>query len=118
MDSILKKRFKGKKGDVNSEIYFVILQLVVVSLVTVGLLAYVISIVTDSALEKNFFARDLALTTTTVYAAPGDVEYNFPLTDLKKYDYVVKVADSSVDVTLKELPKTQPEATPSQVPAK
>lgn len=118
MDSILKKRFRGKKGDVTSEISFVMLQIVVASIVIVALLAHVVSIAKDTALEKNYFARDIALTTTTIYAAPGDVEYNYQLSALNKYDYVVIVANSSVGITLKELPpKTQFADIPISAPA-
>ena len=75
-----KKRFKflnSKKG-MDIELWFNVFELVIVFVVGLVLLETVNSEVKGTTFEKNYFARDSALLINTIYASPGDIEYNYP----------------------------------------
>jgi hypothetical protein len=60
----------NKRGEIS---YDVLINLVLASMVVVAISYYIADVATDSLFEQNFMARDIALTTDSVYAAPGDV---------------------------------------------
>ena len=89
----MKKRgkflFTGKKADVTHELYFIIAQVSIALFILWVLLAYVDSIKEDTLFEKIYLSKDLALITNTIYAAPGNVfyEYSNEKANLSKYSF-------------------------------
>ncbi len=57
--------------------YFVLAELVLLVLIAVAFTAFVAQIATNTMMEKNYFARDLALALDTAYASPGNLNYEY-----------------------------------------
>lgn len=55
--------------------YFVLTELVLLLLIAVSFMAFVVQIGTSTLMEKNYYARDLALVLDTAYASPGNLHY-------------------------------------------
>ena len=66
----------NKRGMTN-ELFFNIFELILAAIVLLSLLTFVKGVANQSIFEKNYLARDLASTVNTIYAAPGDVDYNY-----------------------------------------
>lgn len=71
-------RFLDSKKGMDIELWFNVFELVIVFVVGLVLLDTVNSEVKGTAFEKNYFARDSGLLINTIYASPGDIEYNYP----------------------------------------
>ena len=86
-----------KKGETESniELWFLIAALLLAAVAGISLLNETADRVRGKTLEKNFIARDLALTLDAVYAGHGDVEY---LYNLGKNKYLVHVAENAVQI--------------------
>ncbi len=67
--------FRGKKGDVMNEFYFILFQLMLVLLVLVALIQYVNLTASGLKFEKRFTSMDLALLATTVQYVPGTLKH-------------------------------------------
>ena len=99
----MKKRGKvfpiGKKADTTHELYFAIIQVLIALFVLGVMLAYVDSIKDDSSFEKVYLSKDFALLVNVVYAAPGEVFYQYysENIDLSKYFFNLKNQKASVE---------------------
>lgn len=71
-------KFLDSKKGMDIELWFNVFELVIVFVAGLVLLETVNSEVKGTAFEKNYFARDSALLINTIYASPGDIEYNYP----------------------------------------
>jgi|GEM_PF-3270162 hypothetical protein len=71
-------RFLNSKKGMDIDLWFNVFELVIVFLVGLVLLDTVNNEVKGTAFEKNYFARDSALLINTIYASPGDINYNYP----------------------------------------
>jgi len=82
--------FRGKKGSQNTwDIVFPIFQLLLTVAIFILLLKFVVDTSTGLALEKDYYARDLALLLDTVEAASGEVTYIYP-SKIQDYDVGVE----------------------------
>ncbi len=72
----LKKRL-NKKAGMNDLLLKSLTNLVLLAIILAALLAYVRDVVTDKTFEKNFLARDVALTLDALYAAPNDAYVDY-----------------------------------------
>ena len=86
-----------KKGETESniELWFLIASLLLAAAAGISLLSEAVDRIQGKTLEKNFIARDLALTLDAVYAGAGDVEYFY---DLGKNGYFVNVDEDAVRI--------------------
>ncbi len=93
---MLKRGF-GKKGEEQStlQVGFILIGLILAGIVVLGSLQKTVDDVNGTTLEKNYIARDIALTLDAVYAAPGDIEYTY---SMKNYKFVVEIKNSKVFV--------------------
>ena len=67
----------GAREDV---VYYTAFDIVLIAAFAVVMMVYISQHVAGStALEKNFLARDISLVLNTVYAAPGEVKYNYQI---------------------------------------
>jgi len=66
----------GKKG-AEHELYYIIMELLIVVLIAVLMFGFVKNLGTNTFFEKLYMSRDLALVVNTIYAAPGDVQYTY-----------------------------------------
>ena len=71
-------KFLDSKKGMDIELWFNVFELVIVFSVGLVLLDTINSEVKGTAFEKNYFARDSALLINTIYASPGDINYNYP----------------------------------------
>jgi len=92
---MLKKGLK--RAEVQTKIYFMIAQLVLIAVVLLFFMMYITGIANDTLLEKNYFSRDIALLIDTAYAAPGNLEYKYP-GNMGKYDFTVGFSKYKVSV--------------------
>jgi len=79
---MFKKR--GKKAG----ILLTIFQLIIIAIISLFMLKSVLDLKNNRVLEKNFIARDLALITSSLYAAPGNVTYVYDQ-DLATDEYFI-----------------------------
>lgn len=82
----------NKRGMTN-EIFFNIFELVLAAIVLLSLLVFVKGIATQSIFEKSYLSRDIASAMNTIYAAPGDVDYNY-IEKPKGYSFFVELKNS------------------------
>ena len=71
-------KFLNSKKGMDIDLWFNVFELVIVFLAGLILLDTVNSEAKGTTFEKNYFARDSALLINTIYASPGDIEYNYP----------------------------------------
>ncbi len=70
-----------KKGDVNTNTYFVIIDLILITLLFYTYFNYISEASSTLEFNKNFLARDLSLMIDTLYLAPGEVSGTIPLSE-------------------------------------
>lgn len=87
----------SKKGETESniELWFLIAAFLLAAVAGIDLLKGTVERIEGTILEKNFIARDLALTLDAIYAAPGEIEYVY---NLGNYSYYVDVVGDKVFV--------------------
>ena len=68
--------FNDKRG-IAHELFFNIFELVLAAIVLLALLYFINDVAAQTIFEKNYMARDLAALTNKIYAAPGEVTYNY-----------------------------------------
>lgn len=66
----------GKRGQ-STLLYFKIIGIVLAAGVFILLIKFLADTLSDTLLEKNYRARDIALLITTIYAAPGQLNYTY-----------------------------------------
>jgi len=94
----------GKKAESNFwDIIFPTFQFLLVLAVFLMLGIYVQNLASGKTLEKNYYARDIALLVDTVNAAPGDVFYTYP-NNLEKYELGIKIEENFVVIYDKDNP--------------
>ena len=77
-----------KRGESTTrEVWFLIIGLVLAALVSVTFLQKAADDLKGITLEKNYIARDIALTLDAIFASPGDVEYDY---SLKTYKFPIE----------------------------
>ena len=93
---MLKMGF-GKLGQdaTTIQLWFIFIGLFLAGLVSCSSIQKTYSDLKGTTYEKNYFARDIALALDAVYAAPGDVEYDY---SMKSYKFVVELKSSKVFV--------------------
>ena len=76
----------NKKGIFfNRETMFIAMGVLVGALAILGMLSAAAEVLDTNALFKKHLARDLALIIGAVYAAPGEVTYNYPMDPGRTY---------------------------------
>lgn len=85
----------GKRGDTTVEMGFFMIALIIAAVVAGSFIQKIVSDINGETFEKNYIARDIALTIDVVYAAPGDVEFTY---SLKSFKLDVDIRESKVDV--------------------
>lgn len=71
----MKKRGFSNKKATDYLVWFIILEIILVSIISTGLMYYLISVKEDTLFERNYLARDVALLSTTIESSPQDIEY-------------------------------------------
>ena len=93
-----KRGVKNKKAlGAQSDMYFIVTELILLMMIAFAINNYITGIANNTMFERNFYARDLALLTHTVYAAPGDLTYNYN-GKISQYNFTVEMADGKVKV--------------------
>jgi hypothetical protein len=86
----------GKRGQyANIELWFLMAAFLLAAVVGVDLLQDTKQVLDGTLLEKNFIARDLAMTLEAIYAAPGNIEYTYLL---GTYKYNIDISRDTVTV--------------------
>lgn len=93
---MLRRRI-GKRGaePTTTQLWFIVIALVLAGAVSLSFLKKTVDDITGVTYEKNYIARDIALLSDAVYAAPGNVEYSY---SLRNYKFDVEIKDSKVFV--------------------
>lgn len=84
-EHIYRKMIKNKKrGFLNNKattylIWFVLIEIILISMISIGFWRFLASVKDDNIFEKNYLARDIALTATAINSAPGDIKYTYNL---------------------------------------
>jgi hypothetical protein len=68
--------FNDKKG-LSHTIFFNVFELILAFIVALALFNFITDIAEQTIFEKNYLVRDLSLLINTLYAAPGEVVYNY-----------------------------------------
>ncbi|MAE42770.1 hypothetical protein CMO93_03290 [Candidatus Woesearchaeota archaeon] len=89
--------FKNKRG-VEQEVYFVIIESVLVLVVIIAMLQWVSSIAKDEDFEKLILSRDIALTMNTLQNIPGDIYYNYSATNIELQKFNYKFKDNLISI--------------------
>lgn len=90
----LSRLFASKKSE-ESKLYEVLIALVFVGVLALFYFKFINNLVNNSLYERNYYARDTALMTSVMYAAPGDVSYLYSIYPLNEYDFFMTVGDST-----------------------
>ncbi len=93
---MFKKRGLNRKAEFELKIYFWILQLLLIFLVSMFLMKFVSDVANNTMLEKNFLTRDIALLLDTIYAPPGDVTVDYENKVLAKSNFRLSFLDNYV----------------------
>lgn len=70
-----------KRGEVETSTYFLIMDLILITLLFYTYFTYIDQASNTVNFNKNFLARDISLMISTLYLAPGEVSGNFPLSE-------------------------------------
>lgn len=94
------RSIKGKRATV--QLYMNFFELILAAIILVTFFLFVKGIRENTTLEKNYLARDIALTIDAVYAAPGEISAAYPTDELKDdanmNKYIVELKDNLVRV--------------------
>ncbi len=98
-----------KRGQITQELYMIIIEVILVSSAGLMLFNYVDSMKDNTLYDKQYLAKDISLLVTTLYMAPGNVQYHYtyPNHPMDSFDFYFKpttmigsnevgVADSNV----------------------
>lgn len=90
--------FRGRRAQTEHEAMWTLSELVFFSIFVVTLLLFARSAWKNTTFEKNFLARDMAMTINTLYMAPQRLIYSYP-NNASKYSLlyqnnVVRVGDA------------------------
>lgn len=105
-----------KKGQVESELFFIIIEIILVLGIAITFFSFVNSIAKNTMIEKNYFSRDLALLIDVIYSSPGDIYYNYFHEEddvMNKFNFLFdeqKVEVSEAEIEQKPLPVSYPYA--------
>lgn len=93
---MIKLKF-GKLGQDTTtvQLWFVVIGLILAGLVSCSTVQKTYKDLKGTTFEKNYIAREIALSLDVVYAAPGDVEYTY---SMRTYKFVVEIKNSKVFV--------------------
>lgn len=67
----------NKRGNVQQALIFVLFGVAFAAVAGIGILDNVKDDIETKTLERNFLARDIAMTINAIYAAPGEVTYTY-----------------------------------------
>jgi hypothetical protein len=84
---------RGKRGS-ETILYFRIICIVLAVGLFIVILSFVIDAAKDTLIKKTYMAKDIALLVTAIYASPGDVTFNYPLSGA----FTIKIAGGEVSV--------------------
>jgi len=70
------KLFFNRKG-ISHDLFFNVFELILAFIVVLAIFQFITDVVEQTIFEKNYLARDLSLLVNTLYAAPGEVSYNY-----------------------------------------
>lgn len=91
---------RGRKASV--EMWMRFYEMILIAIIAVVFFSFVKDIRENTILEKNYIARDVALTLDTVYAAPGEISAVYPSDELKESvnmkKYIVEIKENLVRV--------------------
>lgn len=88
---------RGQHG--NIELWFLLAAFLIAAVAGLDLIQNTKNTLEGNLLEKNYIARDLALTLDAIYASPGNVIYTYSLADrLQKNDFRIEIRDNKVFV--------------------
>jgi hypothetical protein len=96
MGSIKRGIFQGKRAQTEHESLWTTIELVFFALFMISLLLFVSNVWKNTTYEKNFLARDLALTLDTLYMSPQQVSWLYPHNATK---YQLRLDQNNVRVT-------------------
>jgi hypothetical protein len=87
----------GKRGSeaATVQMLFVAIGLLLALILCGSLIKKVYDDVTGTTFEKNYVAREIALSLDALYASPGDIEYNY---SLETYNFAIIIRGSGVYV--------------------
>lgn len=89
-------RFFASKRAEESMLYELLIALVFVGVLALFYFNFINNLVNNSVYERNYYARDTALTASVMYAAPGDVSYTYGIKPLNEYDFLMTLGDSTI----------------------
>ena len=92
----MKSLMRDRRG--TQKTYFVLTELVLLVLIAAAFMAFIVQIGTSTLMEKNYFARDLALVLDTAYASPGNLHYVYEGDDASRF--IVAFESNRVSVRL------------------
>ncbi len=95
MNYYLKKN--SKKGAIMHESYFMLFEIILVFIVFLSLLSFINESTSSTYFERNFYARDIALTIDALYACPETIVYNYKA-GLGLNNYTIEILSGLVKV--------------------
>ena len=86
------RRLRGRRAEANEEIMWLIGETLLVLVFAAAVFYWLISLQNDTLLEKNYLSRDLGLLIDSVYASPGNVEYEYStnVVNITKFNFFFK----------------------------
>jgi hypothetical protein len=95
-----KKRglFTSRRADSTHQLIFIIAEGIFFGLFAFLMFSYVNNLAKDPTFQKNFLARDIALTLDTAYASPSDLFYIYPYSPTNFSSYTLRLADEKVEL--------------------
>jgi hypothetical protein len=98
--------FLGKRAQTEHESLWTMIELTFFALFMVSLLLFVFNVWKNTTYEKNFLARDLALTLDTLYMSPQHIEWLYPH---NATDFQLRMSQNNVRVSSKASSSKQDE---------
>ena len=79
----------NKKGQIESEIYLLIIESIVFVLFAVIVFSFIKGLEGNTTFDKNYYSRDIAILYDTMYGSPGRVVYIYP-EDTSEYKMTIE----------------------------
>ncbi len=86
----MKKRGIFSKKAAAYMVWFILLEILLIAIISTAIIDKLISAKENTLLEKNYLSKDIALTTTAINSAPGEIYYVYSLdgkTKLSDFNY-------------------------------
>ncbi len=95
--NMAKKRGLNRRGQ-ESLMWTVIFELLLVAMALLLMLHLVYDLANNNLVFKQYYSKEISLTLAVLYAAPGNVNYNYDIDEFSSKRFYFQIKDSLVTI--------------------